>query len=309
MSRKVNRRPRGKNDLTGNKKMYAVSYIMLLPWLLIFILFTLIPIISAVVLSFSSYDMINAPKFSGMENYIRMLFGDDVFITALKNTILFALITGPLGYLLSFVFAWFISDLNDYARTFFTLLFYIPSLAGNVYMIWNYLFNGDAYGIINSKLIQLGLIQEPVQWLTDPKYNFWVVVIVVLWMSMGAGFLSFVAGFKQLNPELAEAGSIDGITNRWQELYYVTLPQMVPQLMIGAVLSISGSLAIGVQSSTLTGLPSTDYSTHTLLLHIQDMGYGRYEMGYACAIAVVLFLLMLISWTVISHAISRFSSD
>ena len=305
MSRKANGQPKGKKGLTN----YVVSYIMLSPWLLIFILFTLIPIISAVVLSFSSYDMINIPKFSGMDNYMRMLFSDDVFITALKNTILFAVITGPLGYLLSFVFAWFISDLNDYARTFFTLLFYIPSLAGNVYMIWTYIFSGDAYGIINSKLIQFGLIQEPIQWLTDPKYNFTIVVIVVLWMSMGAGFLSFVAGFKQLNPELAEAGSIDGITNRWQELYYVTLPQMVPQLMIGAVLTISSSLAIGAQSSALTGLPSTDYSTHTLLLHIQDMGYNRYEMGYACAIAVVLFLLMLITWTVISHAISRFSSE
>ena len=290
-------------------RRYGISYFMLSFWLLTFIIFLLIPIISAIVLSFTSYDFINTPKFVGFDNYIRLFLGDDVFITALKNTLLFALITGPLGYILCFVFAWFISDLNDRIRPFFTLLFYIPNLAGNVYFVWLYIFSGDSYGIANSWLLRLGLIREPIQWLTDPQYNFGVVVVVLLWLSMGTGFLAFVAGFKQLNPELAEAGCIDGVSNRWQELYHITLPQMLPQLLIGAVLSISTALSVGVQPMMLTGMPSTDYSTHTLLLHILDMGNARYEMGYACAIAVVLFLLMVVSWSLISRALSGFSDD
>lgn len=289
----------------GAVKKYLPSYIMLAPWLLIFILFTLVPIAFSLFYSFTNYDMIGNSDFVGLDNYIRM-FGDDIFITSLKNTILFAVITGPLGYLLSFMFAWFIADLRDIPRVFFTLLFYIPSMAGNTAVIWTYLFSGDQYGIINSFLIRLGIIQQPLQWLTDPKYNFTVVVVTVLWGAMGAGFLSFVAGFKQLNSELVEAARIDGVTNRWQELYHVTLPQMVPQLLIGAVLTISSSLAI---APTLTGNPSTDYSTHTLLLHMQDVGYSRYEMGYASAIAVILFILMLVSWKVINNLLSKFSSD
>ena len=290
-------------------KQYCVSYFMLSFWLLTFIVFLLIPIISAIVLSFTSYDLINQPNFNGLDNYVQLFLGDDVFITALKNTLLFAVITGPVGYILSFTLAWFISDLNDYIRPIFTLLFYLPTLAGNVYFVWLYIFSGDSYGIANSWLIRFGLVREPVQWLTDPRYNFGVVVVVLLWLSMGAGFLAFVAGFKQLNPDLTEAACIDGVGNRWQELYHITLPQMVPQLLIGAVLSISAALSVGIQPMMLTGMPSTDYSTHTLLLHILDMGNNRYEMGYACAVAVVLFLLMIFSWNIISRALTRLSGD
>ena len=174
----------------------------------------------------------------------------------------------------------------------------------HVYFIWLFIFSGDSYGLINSNLLKLGAIKEPVYWLTDPKYNFWVCVAVLIWMSMGAGFLALVAGFKQLNFSLFEAAAIDGIRNRWQELWFVTLPQMVPQLLISAVLSVSGAFAVGYQCAALTGFPSTDYSTHTMVLHIQDYGYNRFEMGYASAIAVVLFVLMIIVWNTINKAIS-----
>ena len=290
-------------------KKYGVSYFMLSFWLIIFAVFVVVPVISSVALSFTNYDLLNLPKFTGIKNYTRMFLGDDVFIIALKNTVIFAVITGPLGYIMSFIFAWFISDLSNKVRPLYTLLFYAPTLAGNVYFVWIYIFSGDQYGILNSWLMRLGLIADPVQWLNDPRYNFGVVVIVVLWLSMGAGFLAFVAGFKQMNRTLFEASAVDGIRNRWQELYYVTLPQMGPQLMIGAVLSISGAFAVGLQCSMLTGLPSTEYSTHTLLLHMIDTGTYRYEMGYACAIAVVLFALMLVSWAAISRGLSKFSAD
>ena len=198
----------------------------------------------------------------------------------------------------------FINDTGRLTRSFLTFLFYSPTLVGSVYTMWMYVFSGDSYGLINSVLLKMGILSGPIQWLTDADYSFIVVVVVVLWMSMGTGFLSFVAGFKQLNSSYFEAASIDGIRNRWQELWYITLPQMRPQLLIGAISTISGSLAIGAQSALLTGMPSTDYSTHTLVLHVTDSAHTRLDMGYACAVAVVLFLIMIVTWKAISKLIN-----
>ncbi len=288
---------------------YGASFFLLSWWLILFIVFTVIPIIAAVILSFTNFDMVNMPKFVGIGNYVTLLLDDEIFIKSLSNTLFYAVVTGPLGYIMSFVVAWMISETGRTVRSILTLIFYAPSLAGNVYMIWMYIFSGDSYGILNSVLMRLGLITAPLQWLNDPTYNSYVVIIVVLWMSMGAGFLSFVAGFQQLNKELFEAGAIDGIRNRWQELWHITLPQMVPQLLIGAVLTISSSFAIGAQNAQLTGNPSTDYSTHTLLLHMSDYGYARFEMGYASTIAVVLFAIMVTTWAVINRALRSMSND
>lgn len=290
-------------------KKYGISWFFLSFWLILFLFFTVIPIICAVVLSFTDFDMVQTPIFIGIKNYLILFLDDEIFMKSLVNTLFYAVVTGPIGYLLSFVVAWLITETSKVTRSFLTLVFYAPSLAGNVFMIWTYLFSGDSYGLINSFLLSSGLISSPIQWLTDPQYNFISVIIVVLWMSMGAGFLSFVAGFQQLNKELFEAGAIDGIRNRWQELWHITLPQMVPQLLIGAVLSISSSFAIGYQNAALTGNPSTDYSTHTILLHMLDYGNVRFEMGYASTIAVVLFVLMIATWYIINKALRSFSSD
>ena len=297
------------NKVSDFFRKYGMSYFFLSFWLILFLFFTVIPIICAVVLSFTHFDMVQTPNFVGIQNYLTLLLDDEIFMKSLGNTMYYAIVTGPAGYLLSFVVAWLITETSKLSRSILTLVFYAPSLAGNVYMIWTYFFSGDTYGLINSMLIKLGLISSPIQWLTDPTYNSIVVIIVVLWMSMGAGFLSFVAGFQQLNKELFEAGAIDGIRNRWQEMWHITLPQMVPQLLIGAVLSISGAFSIGYQNQALTGNPSTDYSTHTVLLHMLDYGYARFEMGYASTVAVVLFVIMIVTWLVISRVFKTLSSD
>ena len=217
----------------------AIYYSMLLPFALFFIAFGLLPVISAILLSFTDFDMVQIPQFVGLDNYTYMFFGDTVFMTTVKNTLMFALLTGPVGYLLSFIVAWFIADYPPKVRALLTLCFYAPTLAGNVFFVWQYIFSGDSYGLANSTLQKLGIIAEPIQWLTNTAYNMSVVVLVIIWLSMGAGFLSFVAGFQNLNLEYFEAGAIDGISNRYQELWYITLPQMVPQLLFGAVMSIS----------------------------------------------------------------------
>lgn len=279
---------------------------MLAPFMLLFIVFMLIPVLSSIVLGFTDFNMVQVPNFVGFRNYVRLLTNDDVFIIALKNTLILAFVTGPIGYILSFLVAWMINETGRAMRSVLTFIVYSPVLAGNVYFIWTYIFSGDKRGLFNSLLIRLGIIRSPIYWLSDTKYNFLCVIIVVIWMSFGAGFLSFMAGLQALDRSFFEAAAIDGMNNRWQELIYVTLPQMGPQLLFGAVMTISGSFAIGAQCQALTGFPSTDYSTHTILLHIIDFGSIRFEMGYASATACVLFLLMLLAWAITNKVLKKY---
>lgn len=271
------------------------SYVLMFPFLLLFLVFVAIPILSSVVLSFTSFNMLQTPKFVGFDNYIRMFLEDDIFVKALKNTLVFAVLTGPLGYILSFVVAWLINELGRGVRWLLTLIMYAPTLAGNVYYIWTFIFSGDSKGLVNATLVRLGIINDPIQWLTNSDYNVTVVILVIIWLSLGTGFLAFVAGFNALDRSYFEAAAIDGVKNRFQELWYVTLPQMAPQLLFGAVMSISSAFAVGYANAAITGFPSSNYSTHTLLLHMLDYGTIRFEMGYASAIAVVLFAIMLFS--------------
>lgn len=297
----------GKNGKMGLWfRREGANLVLLAPFTVLFTLFTLLPIAAAIVLSFTYFNMTSMPTFVGLENYIRLFFDDNVFLIALRNTAVFAMITGPLSYILSFVVAWLINEFNRTVRTILTLVFYLPSLAGNVYFVWTYIFSGDSRGFLNNILQNLGLLNgPPVQWLTDPEHMMTVVIVVILWLSLGTGFLSFVAGLQSLDRELFEAAAIDGVPNRFAELWYVTLPQMGPQLLFGAVMQISTSFAVGYECMNLTGFPSTDYATQTLVLHILDFGQIRFEMGYACAVAVVLFALMLLMWKAINSLLSK----
>lgn len=296
-----------KKDIFAQIKHNKIYYFLLAPFLVFFIIFMLVPTISSIVLSFTDFNMLQMPHFVGVDNYLRLLFNDKIFIISLKNTLILALITGPIGYILSFVMAWLINNFNRRVRSIFTFFIYSPALAGNVYFMWTYIFSSDRRGLLNNLLIQMKVISEPVFWLTDTQYNFTIVIIVVLWMSFGTGFLSFISGLQTLDPVYYEAASIDGLKNRWQELYYVTFPQMGPQLLFGAVMTISSSFAIGAQCAALTGNPSTDYSTHTILLHMEDYANVRFELGYASAIAVVLFAIMLLSWLLIQRVLKQFN--
>ena len=236
-----------------------------------------------------------------------MFLEDEIFVISLKNTLIYALVTGPVGFILSFVIAWFINELNRALRTFVTFVVYSPALAGNIFFIWLYIFSSDSRGFLNDILMKLGIISDPIEWLTNTDYSFGIVMIVIIWMSFGTGFLSFVAGLKALDRSYFEAAAIDGLKNRWQELYYVTFPQMGPQLMFGAVMSISSAFAVGAVNRALTGFPSTDYSTHTILLHMTDYATVKFEMGYSAAISVVLFAMMLLFYIVVHKVVSKFS--
>ncbi len=281
-----------KSELLKQMRKSKISYAMLSPYLLLFMLFTLLPVLSAVFLSFTYYNFLEAPTFIFLSNYQKLFLADEIFLTALKNTLLIAVITGPLSYAICFLLAWAINDFSPIVRAILTTVFYAPSISGAVYMIWQLIFSSDSYGIINSLIMNLGFKNEPILWLQDSKYVLAVVIIVSLWLSLGTSFLAFIAGLQGIDRSLFEAGTVDGITNRWQELWYITLPSMKPQLMFGAIMQISSSFGVGEVSQNLAGLPSVDYAAHTLVNHITDYGNVRFEMGYASAIATILFIMM-----------------
>ena len=280
---------------------------MLLPFLAFFILFIILPILASIVLSFTDFNMLQWPRFVFLDNYTSLFLDDDVFLTSVKNTLVFAFLTGPLSYFLCLFFAWLINEMPKKLRLLFTLIFYAPSIAGNIFVVWTAILSGDRYGLLNSFLIRLGLISDPVKWLTDPAYTLGVVIAVQLWLSLGISFLSFIAGFQGIDRSMYEAGAVDGIRNRFQELVYLTLPSMAPMLLFSAVMQISASFGVGPVSSALVGNPSTDYSAHTVVLHMQDYGMIRYELGYASAISVVLFLAMILTNTLIKKILSRYN--
>lgn len=286
---------------TGEKKARSFnsdkwfSFFYLAPFLVIFFIFTLLPVVLSFILSFTDFNGLEIPRFIFFENYLQLFLSDDEFLLALKNTLIIALITGPGGYFASLVLAWFINELNPKLRAIMVLVFYAPSISGGAYMIWQLLFSSDAYGYVNALLMRFSLITEPIQWFTDTKYMLPLVIVVSLWMSLGTGFLSLVAGLQGVDKSLYEAGYVDGIRNRWQELWYITLPSLGPQLLFSAVMSISSAFGVGAVSTALCGFPSTDYAAHTIMNHLEDYGNIRFEMGYASAIATILFAMMLLS--------------
>lgn len=278
-----------------DKRRTKVGYMFMAPFLILFTTFTLIPIFVAMGLSLTNYNLIQTPGFVGLTNYMNLILEDDVFLTSLKNTILFALLTGPTGYIASFMMAWLITLMNK-GRGAFALAFYAPSLTSGVAMstIWLIIFSGDRNGYLNNFMLKLGVILEPILWTKDATYLKWVIVIISVWMSMGTGFLVFLAGLQNIDPALYEAARVDGMKNRFQELRYITLPMMKPQLLFGAVNSVVGALAIFDVATSVAGMPSPNYAAHTIVAHLYDYAFIRMNMGYASSVAMILFIMTFI---------------
>ena len=274
--------------------------VIALPFLILFFLMTILPIMASLLLSFCSYDMLSTPKFVGLDNFLRMFVTDDMFGTVATNTLILAVATAPGGFLLSYVLAWFINEFNPAVRSFLSFLFYAPALVGNAYFIWQTAFSADSYGYVNSLLLSIGLLNEPVQWLKEPEYILPIIIAVTLWSSMGVSFLADIAGLQSINVSLFEAGAIDGIRNRWQELWYITLPSMKEILLFGAVMQIASSFSIGAVVTTMCGYPTVNNCADTIVMYLQDIANTRMEMGYAAAISIFLFLMMAVFRTLVS---------
>lgn len=288
-------------------KTNKACYLMILPFFALFTIFTIVPVVMSLPIGLTSFNLVQAPRFIGLQNFYSLFVNDDVFLIAIRNTLILAVFTGPFSYVLSFILAWLINEMNPVLKVVFTFVFYAPSMTPSAFVIWQLVFSGDSYGYLNSVLMDLGIINNAIQWLTDTNYMMVVVVIVQLWSSMGAGFLSLRAGFQNIDATLYEAGAIEGIQNRFQELFTITIPAMGSSLLFAAVLAISGAFTVGSVGASLCGLPSTDYAVHTIMNHAQDYGSIRYEMGYASAICMVLFIVMLIFNQLVRKVLSKYT--
>ena len=308
LTRKVERWSKRGGRLRREIFIKRQYYYLVAPYVILFFIFTVLPVLISLVLSFTNFNLLEFPDFVGWENYMRLFVDDENFMTAIKNTLILAIVTGPLSYLMAFVFAWLINELRPRLRSFMTLIFYAPSISGSAYLVWKLIFSSDSYGYANAYLIKFGILNEPVQWLQNETYIIWIIMIVQLWLSLGVSFLSFIAGLQGVDKTLYEAGAIDGIRNRWQELWFITLPQMKSQLMFGAVMQITSSLSIADVSIQMAGFPSVNYAGHTIITHLMDYGNIRMEMGYASAIATVLFLIMILANMLVRKILRRVGS-
>ena len=292
-------------DLVRNARRHSFCYLFLLPYAILFITFYVLPMLTSMYFSFTNYNILEKPDFIGVRNYINLFLEDEVFTIAVKNTFVIALIIGPVGYIMAFIFAWLINELPNWIRTLVVFFFYVPSISGQAFNVFKFFFSDDANGWINAKLIHWNVIQQPILFLTNPANVLKVVIPVILWTSLGAGFLSFVAGLKGIDKSQYEAGYIDGVQNRWQELWYITLPNMKPMLLFGAVMSITNAFSVCQVPMMLAGYPSVDYCARTIVTHLFDYGFTRFEFGYASAIATVLFITMILCNKFIQGLLNR----
>lgn len=290
---------RTRTRLVESRSESLAFYLMLAPFALLFILFTVLPVLSSVGLSFFSYDMMSIPKFVGLQNYLRMVVGDEIFPKTVLNTLKFSIITGPVSFLISFLLGWLINELRPFARSALAFLFYAPTLSASTFLIWQVAFSGDSYGYINNFLLSTGLIDTPINWFYNTSYNTAVIIIIQLWTSIGVAFLANIAGLQNVNTEMYEAGALDGIRTRWHELWYITLPSMKSILLFGAVMQIQATFSIGDVIKTLAGYPSVNNSVDTIVTHLADISGTRFEMGYAASISVFLFAMMAVTRVVV----------
>jgi len=314
MSKKkeTNARPVSRKDMTKAQwtwkemKRNKVAYFMVAPFVILFFIFTVIPVFLSMILSLTDFNMLQfPPHWKGLDNYIRLFLEDEVFLIACKNTLIFASITGPVSYFMALLVAWFINELPPKIRAVVTLIFYAPSISGSVYMIWQTMFSSDSYGWVNATLLNMGIIDTPILFFKNESWVMPLCIVVALWTSLGTAFLSFIAGLQTVDSSQFEAGAVDGIKNRWQELWFITLPNMKPQLMFGAVMSITQSFGFGAVVTALCGFPSVNYAAHTIMHCLDDYGGQRYEIGYASAIAVILFIIMITCNQLIKKMLSK----
>jgi len=289
-------------------KRNKVAYLMVAPYMIVFTCFTVLPVVLSMVISFTDFNMLELPNIVWLDNYVRLFLEDDIFLIAAKNTFIFAAIVGPVSYIMSLMVAWFINELSPKIRAIVTLIFYAPSISGQVYLVWATLFSSDSYGWANAWLMELGIINKEILFFEDADWVMPLCIVVAIWTSLGTSFLAFIAGLQGIDKAQFEAGAVDGIRNRWQELWYITLPNMKSQLMFGAVMSITNSFGFGAVVTALCGFPSVDYAAHTIVHHLEDYANQRFEIGYSSTIAVILFVVMIGANALVKKVLSKVGS-
>lgn len=279
------------------KQMKAswIAYALIAPFMICFCIFIVGPVLTATVLAFTSYDSIQPPVFTGLDNFVKMLTKDVVLMKyVIPNTLLFAVVVGPIGYALQFGLAWMINKAPSKLKKPYIMAIYAPSIAGGVLIsvVWQVFFSSDRLGYLNDILLNLGFLNTPVAWTQDKNWLLPIMMIVTLWSSMGVGFLSLFAGMQNVDEQLYEAGKIDGITSPLLELFYITIPSMKPQMLFSAVMAIVNALKSGSIGVQLSGQnPTPNYAGQLIQSHIEDYGFARFELGYATALSFMLLVV------------------
>ncbi|WP_101845562.1 carbohydrate ABC transporter permease [Halobacillus sp. Marseille-P3879] len=279
-----------------NNREHLSTSVFLAPYLILFSMFIIIPVVVAVGLSFTYFNTIEFPSFIGLSNYVNIITQDNTFMQfVLPNTLIFSLIVGPGGYIMAFLLAWMLAQISKGPRTILALILFSPSMTAGVAMgvVWKIIFSGDQTGYLNNLLISMGFITEPIQFLQSPEYLMIIMILVTLWGSMGVGFLAMLSGVLNIDKEIYEAAYIDGIRNRFQEIIYITIPSMKPQMLFGAVMAVVTTFQAGSIGVELSGQNPTPQNAGQLIVnHLEDFGFIRYEMGYAAALSVLLLLFI-----------------
>lgn len=290
MSQTASAKPK-KSLLSKQARETLIAYSFIAPNFIGFAVFTLIPVVYAFVLAFMQWDGVNEMKFVGFQNFVR-LFSDKNFIQAFWHTIVYVLCNVPLTIVCSLALALLMNS-KIFGRNFFRTVSFFPYVASLVAVaaVWNFLFN-PSMGPVNQILASLGVENLP-KWAAGKDTAMLTVILFSVWKNMGYYMVIFLAGLQGVNPELYEAASLDG-ANKWQQFRNVTLPQISPTTFFVTIMVVISSFKVYNEVYMITqGGPGT--STLVLVYQIYNEAFvGTPEYGYASAISMVLFLMVLI---------------
>lgn len=281
------------------RKQNLIGRLFVAPPVLLFLIFTLLPMVMAIGLSFTDYDIINAPKFSGLHNFEKM-FHDEFFWIALRNTCYYTVLYVPMGLLLSLGTALFLNSERRMVGLFRTL-FYLPVLSSSVATatLWFWILNPQL-GLLNGILGIFGI--DGPAWLYNSKLAMISIVMMSLWAGFGGNMMIFLSGLKGIPITYYEAAKVEG-AGRMQRFRYITMPSLTKTTFLVSTMLIIGTFQVFDQAFVLTkGGPGN--ATITLVYYIYNNGFNNLNMGYASAISLVLFLII-ITMTVINQKINK----
>jgi multiple sugar transport system permease protein len=265
------------------------GYLFLLPWLTGLVVITIGPMIASLYLSFTNYSLIQAPKWIGLDNYVRML-GDDRLHNSLKVTFIYVFVSTPLQLIVALGIALLLNE-GMKGLPFYRSIFYLPSMLGGsvaIAVLWRQMFEVD--GLVNQVLRMAG-VNASISWIGDPSTALWTIILLHVW-TFGSPMVIFLAGLRQIPGMYYEAAAVDG-ASRWSQFKKITLPLLSPIIFFNLVLQIIGAFQAFTQAyvvSNGTGGPSDSTMFYTLYLY--QRGFVQFQMGYASAMAWLLLVII-----------------
>ncbi len=259
---------------------------------MLFFIFQLAPVFISFFLSFTHYDVVHPPRFAGLANYKNILFNDPLFWKAIGNTVLYVIGVVPIGICMSLLLAVAIDQKIKF-KNFFKSIFFLPTVTAivAVSVIWKWLYAGAKYGLFNHLIMKLGF--QPIDWLTSPTWTLPSIMIMSIWAGVGYNMILFLAGLQTIPQVMYEAAEIDG-AGFWRKFFHVTLPLLKPTIVFVGMMSFIFSFQVFEQVYIMTGgqggIGGVLNSGLTIVAYLYDKGFQQFQMGYASALAYIIFL-------------------